>query len=94
MSIGREPASVRIGRIVYGGLLAFYPPEFRRKFGEEMLDVFLALLRDAVVEGRAVEVFSLWRSGLWELLVGIVYPLIMVFWLRMDAKAEALSKVA
>lgn len=27
-------------------------------------------------------------------LVGIVYPLIMVFWSRMDAKAEALSKVA
>ena len=69
MPIGREPAGVRIGRIIYGGLLAFYPAEFRRKFGEEMLDVFLALLRDAFVAGRAVEVFSLWRSVLWELLV-------------------------
>ncbi len=68
MPISREPASVRIGRIIYGGLLMFYPPELRRKFGEEMLDVFVALLCDAVVGRRNIEIFSLWRSALWELL--------------------------
>jgi hypothetical protein len=69
MSISREPAGVRIGRIIYCGLLVFYPLEFRRKFGEEMLDVFLELLRQALAEGSAFEVFSLWRSVLWEVVI-------------------------
>jgi len=68
MPISREPAIARTSRIIYGGLLMFYPPALRRKFGEEMVDVFVATLCDATVERRAVGIFSLWRSALWELL--------------------------
>jgi len=65
MSIEREAAIVRISGVIYSGLLVFYPLELRAKFGEEMLEVFVTLLRN---KHSAVEVFSVWRSALWELL--------------------------
>lgn len=68
MPISREAASIRISRIIYGGLLIFYPPELRRKFGKEMIDLFVTLLRDSIAEGRSVKIFSLWESALRELL--------------------------
>ena len=67
MPIRREAESVRIGRIIYGSLLQFYPPELRREFGKEMLDLFVALLQDSIAEGRSVTVFFLWGSVLQEL---------------------------
>ena len=63
-----EPTTVRIGRIIYGGLLLFYPLELRRKFGEEMQEVFVALLSAAIAEGGIVQAAWLWRVALSELL--------------------------
>lgn len=68
MTFTRQPHIARVGRIVYGNLLCLYPAELRCKFGDEMLDVFSAQLCDAIAEGKPAEVFSLWRSALWELL--------------------------
>ena len=68
MRIAREPAVARVSRTVYGGLLMFYPAELRRRFGEEMQDVFVAQVCDAAAGKKAAEVFSLWQAALWELL--------------------------
>jgi hypothetical protein len=68
MPIGKEPPIARTSRVIYRGLLRFYSPEVRLKFGEEMIDVFVAMLREAVAEQRAVAIFSVWQSALWELL--------------------------
>jgi hypothetical protein len=40
----------RLARRVYGALLAFYPPEFRAEFGNEMVDAFASLLTES--QGR------------------------------------------
>ncbi len=74
MSIGRELAVVRLSRVVYAGLLVFYPRDLRYKFGAEMADVFEALMRDAIVERGTAGTISLWRSALWELLT-VAVPL-------------------
>jgi hypothetical protein len=74
VAIGGEAAIVCISGIIYRRLLLFYPPELRRKFGEEMQDTFGALLSDAVVERRVADVFSLWRLALSELLT-VALPL-------------------
>ncbi len=74
MPIIGEVAVVRISGIIYRRLLLFYPPELRRKFGEEMQDTFEAVLGDAIFERRAADIFSLWRLALWELLT-VALPL-------------------
>jgi hypothetical protein len=58
----------RICGSIYRGLLLVYPAELRRRFGQEMQDVFVALLCDAIVKRSAMEVFLVWRLALWELL--------------------------
>jgi len=68
MPVRKESAIVRCSRVLYRGLLSFYSPELRCKFGEEMTDVFVALLGEAMDQGKRVEIFLLWRSALWELL--------------------------
>lgn len=68
MFIERELAIVRLSRVVYAGLLIFYPTDLRRKFGAEMADVFEVVMRDAIVERGLAGMFSPWRSALWELL--------------------------
>ena len=68
MPVRKEPAIVRCSRVLYRRLLIFYSPELSRKFGEEMTDVFVALLCEATDQGKRVEVALLWRSALWELL--------------------------
>lgn len=74
MSIEKELAIVRLSRVVYTGLLIFYPTDLRRKFGAEMADVFEAAVHDAIVGGGPVGVTSLWRSALLELLT-VAVPL-------------------
>jgi hypothetical protein len=74
MSVARELAIVRSSRVVYAGLLIFYPCDVRQKFGAEMADVFEALMRDAIVERGPAGTISLWRSALWELLT-VAVPL-------------------
>ena len=90
MAIGRELTLVRLSRAVYAGLLVFYPRELRHQFGAEMVDVFEAVMRDAVSERGLPGAISLWRSALWELLI-VAAPLR----LASDAlKAGAISFLA
>ena len=68
MSIDRRPALVRLQRGLCTRLLIFYPPDLRDKFGDEMADVFEAVLSDAVVERGPAGIIAPWRHALWELL--------------------------
>lgn len=74
MPVGKELAIVRLSRVVYAGLLIFYPRDVRQKFGAEMADVFEAVMRDAIAEGGPAGPISLWRSALCELLT-VAVPL-------------------
>jgi len=74
MSIEKELAIVRLSRVVYSGLLIFYPGDLHRKFGAEMTDVFQAVLRDAILQRGPAGMISLWRCALWELLT-VAVPL-------------------
>ena len=74
MATGRESVVVRLSRMLYAGLLVFYPRDLRQKFGAEMADVFEAAMCDAITEGGAAGTISLWRSALWELLT-VAVPL-------------------
>jgi len=74
MSIEKELAIVGLSRVVYAGLLIFYPDDLRHKFGAEMADVFQAAMRDAIVERGPAGMISLWRCALWELLT-VAVPL-------------------
>ena len=76
MSKERELAIVRLSRVVYTGLLIFYPRELRHKFGAEMVDVFEAMMRDTIVERGPTGTISLWGSALWELLAVAVPSLL------------------
>ena len=68
MSSEKELAIVRLSRVVYAGLLIFYPGDLRHRFGAEMADVFQAAMRDAIVERGPAGIIFLWRHALWELL--------------------------
>jgi hypothetical protein len=74
MSTERRLTIVCLSRVVYAGLLIFYPTDLRRKFGAEMADVFEAAAHDAIVERGPAGVISPWRSALWELLT-VAVPL-------------------
>lgn len=74
MSTEKELATVRLSRVIYAGLLIFYPGDLRHKFGNEMADVFQAVMRDAIVERGLAGMISLWRYALWELLT-VAVPL-------------------
>jgi hypothetical protein len=74
MSTERRLTIVRLSRVVYTGLLIFYPTDLRRKFGAEMADVFESAVHDANVESGPSGAASLWRSALWELLT-VAVPL-------------------
>jgi hypothetical protein len=74
MSIKKKLAIVRLSRVVYAGLLIFYPGDLRHKFGAEMADVFEAAVHDAIVERGLAGVTSLWRCALLELLT-VALPL-------------------
>lgn len=63
MSTERRLTIVRLSRVVYAGLLIFYPANLRREFGAEMADVFEDAVHDAIVERRPAGVTSLWRSA-------------------------------
>jgi hypothetical protein len=52
---------------IYGCLLVLYPCELRCRFGADMVEVFLELLRAAIVERGASGVVDLWCTVLWEL---------------------------
>ena len=54
---------------VYGALLLAYPPEFRRDFGKEMLQVFRDSYR---AEARAGSLPAFWFRTLWDLIVTAV----------------------
>jgi len=68
MPIQRRAALIRLNRVLYTRLLIFYPADLRRKFGDEMADVFEAVLSDAVDEGGLTGVITPWGCALWELL--------------------------
>jgi len=90
MSTERRLTIVRWSRALYAGLLIFYPTDLRRKFSEEMADVFEAAVQDAIVERGLAGVTSLWRSALWELLT-VAVPLRLA---SNEAMAGAISFLA
>jgi len=59
---------IRLSCFIYGRLLFFYPREFRDRFGEEMVELFGDLLREAMLRRDAAGAVSLWLSAWWELL--------------------------
>lgn len=56
---------------VYSALLAVYPPQFRQRFADEMLQVFLDSWRDACCLGKRAEV-RFWGHSLADLAVTAV----------------------
>jgi hypothetical protein len=65
---------VRASRMLYAGLIVFYPREVRGRFGIEMADVFEDLIRDAAAERGWRGIFWPWGSVLRELLT-VALPL-------------------
>jgi len=61
------PSLIRLSRFVYSRLLIFYPPEIRRNFGAEMVDLFEDLLREIPPRCKAAGIVSVWRVALCEL---------------------------
>jgi len=65
---------VRASRLLYTGLIVFYPREVRRRFGIEMADVFEDLLCEAAAQRGLRGIFWPWGSVLRELLT-VALPL-------------------
>lgn len=61
--------SVRVSLRLYTLALAVFPPRFRRRFGDAMLDAFAAALDDRHAAGGAIAVAALWASTLPDLLL-------------------------
>jgi hypothetical protein len=53
----------------YRALLRLYPVRFRARFGDEMVQLFGDLLRDAHAVGRPAAPIRLWLHTLWDLAV-------------------------
>lgn len=51
-------------------LLKAYPAPFRARFGAEMLQVYRALFRQAVREGRSGRLLRLWLRAVWDGITG------------------------
>jgi hypothetical protein len=63
-----NPKLVGLTRIAYTGLLMFYPRDLRRRFGDEMADLFEDLIRDAAARQGLRGVATAWASAFWEVL--------------------------
>ena len=58
---------IRASQFLYCRLLAFYPPDLRRRFGDEMAEVFRESLRQAALKRGMNGIAKQWGSALWEL---------------------------
>lgn len=65
---------VQVSCQIYSRLLIFYPREFRRRFGGEMVQLFGDLLHQALIEHDLRGMVFLWCSAIWEL-VTVAVPL-------------------
>ncbi len=68
--MGRSPQSriIRASRLAYAVLVLAYPRDLRRTFGEEMIEVFEDVMREAVSRRGRLAIATIWGSALWELL--------------------------
>lgn len=61
-------------RALYGAVLRAYPPDFRARFGMEMIDAFSEEIREQREQYGLRGVLSAWWSALWEV-VSVAGPL-------------------
>ena len=54
---------------IYRVLLAAYPSDFRREYGQSMLQVFRDSSRDAAMRSRKVATANFWFTILYDLVV-------------------------
>jgi hypothetical protein len=57
----------RTSGAIYSVLLILYPRELRREFGAEMVEVFEAGLRGALVKRDTAKLILFWGLAVWEL---------------------------
>src|SRR5271168_1617503 len=62
------PNALRISCVAYRLLLGLYPHEFRRRFGEEMMQVFVDQMWAELKRRGVVGVFRVWLTAWWEVM--------------------------
>jgi hypothetical protein len=65
--------AIRLSSLAYRGILALYPEDLRREFGDEMLDVFVQDLVDTGHGCGPRGVLRVWRRALIEV-ISIAIP--------------------
>jgi hypothetical protein len=67
-----ESQAVQLSVAIYRGLVRAYPRDFRRDFGEAMVQVFRDACRRASQDGDSLALLSFWGRTLWDYIKSVI----------------------